>query len=120
MNEIVADIVEIIKGAPNEIEGEHKVWRYLNEQVCHKFVEALESIDRELVSEYEQRGYHSQRSDSRTVYGLFGAITYRRHHMKREGEPGFYPLDRELGFEKHQRFTPCLQRTVSIGLQLRQ
>ena len=113
MNEIVADIVEIIKGAPNEIEGEHKVWRYLNEQVCHKFVEALESIDRELVSEYEQRGYHSQRSDSRTVYGLFGAITYRRHHMKREGEPGFYPLDRELGFEKHQRFTPCFQYNVA-------
>ena len=25
MNEIVADIVEIIKGAPNEIEAEHKV-----------------------------------------------------------------------------------------------
>ena len=113
MNEIVADIVEIIKGAPNEIEAEHKVWRYLNKKVCQKFAEALESIDRELVSEYEQKGYRSQRSDSRTVYGMFGAITYRRHHMKREGEPGFYPLDRELGFEKHQRFTPYFQYNVA-------
>ena len=113
MNRIVADIVEIIKGASNEIEVEHKVWRYLNKKVCHKFAEALESIDRELVSEYEQKGYHSQRSDSRTVYGMFGAITYRRHHMKREGEPGFYPLDRELGFEKHQRFTPYFQYNVA-------
>jgi len=87
MNEIVADIIETIKGASNEIELEHRVWHYLNEKVCYKFAEALESIDRELVSEYEQKGYRSQRSDSRTVYGMFGAITYRRHHMKREGEP---------------------------------
>ena len=113
MNEIVADIIEIIKGASNEIELEHRVWHYINEKVCHKFVEALESIDHELVTEYEQKGYHSQRSDSRTVYGMFGAITYRRHHMKREGEPGFYPLDRELGFEKHQRFTPYFQYNVA-------
>ena len=52
MSEIVADIVEIIKGSSNEIEVEHKVWHYLNEKACQKFVEALESIDRELVSEY--------------------------------------------------------------------
>ena len=50
MNEIVADIIEIIKGASNEIELEHRVWHYLNEKVCHKFAEALESIDRELVT----------------------------------------------------------------------
>ena len=113
MNKIVTDIIEIIKRSSNEIEMEHNLWLFLSKKFCCKVAEALECIDRELVAEYEKKGYKSQRSDPRTVYGMFGGITYRRHRMKRKGEPGFCPLDRELGFEKRQRFTPYFQYNVA-------
>ncbi|WP_418531358.1 hypothetical protein [Phocaeicola sp.] len=32
--------------------------------------------------------------------------------MKREGEKAFYPLDRQLGFERYRRYTPYLEFCV--------
>ena len=113
MNRIVTDIIEIIKGASNEIEMEHSVWLYLSREFCRKVTEAFECIDRELVAEYEKNGYKSQGLDCRTVCSMFGEITFRRHRMKRKEEPGFCPLDKELGFEKNKSFTPYFQYNVA-------
>lgn len=113
MEKILADIMEIIKGASNEIEMEKRSWLYLSQLNCKILAKALENIDNELVSKYKEKGYRSQRTDTRTIQGMFGPLTYRRHHMKRDDEPGFYPLDYELGFEKYQRFTPYFQYNVA-------
>lgn len=51
---------------------------------------------------------------SKTLHGLFGAITYRRacYFARGEGGGGYYPMDEQLGIRK--RHTPACQYFVGL------
>ena len=112
MEKIVSDVIKIIKGSKNEIEMEKVLWTFLLNTIIAMIALAFERIDDELFASLKAEGYKVQRKDARTIQGIFGPLTYERRLVKKEGEKAFYPLDRQLGFERYRRYTPYLEFCV--------
>lgn len=112
MEKIVSDVIVIIKGSKNEIETENRLWVFLLNTIIAIIALAFERIDDELAESYKAKGYKVERKDIRTIQGIFGPLTYKRRLMKKEEEKAFYPLDRQLGFERYRRYTPYLELCI--------
>lgn len=112
MEKIVSDVIKIIKGSKNEIEMGKVLWAFLLNSIISMIALAFERIDDELFVSLKAEGYKVQCKDARTIQGIFGPLTYERRLVKKEGEKVFYPLDRQLGFERYRRYTPYLEFCV--------
>ena len=113
METIVAEIIEIIKGASDSIESEEKIRHYFEQIQCQAVGKAWERIDEELSKTYKEKGWQTERRDERTIQASYGAVTFRRRLMKKEGEKSIYPLDHELGIRPYQRYTEYFEYTVA-------
>ena len=113
METIVAEIIEIIKGASDSIESEEKIRHYFEQIQCQAVGKAWERIDEELSKTYKEKGWQTERRDERTIQASYGAVTFRRRLMKKEGEKSVYPLDHELGIRPYQRYTEYFEYTVA-------
>ena len=115
MEYIVTEIIKTIKDSENAIEREMKLLHLFLQLFTQALTLAFEIIDAELAEQYKKEGYRVERRDARTIQGLFGTVTYRRRRMKKDGPraKGFYPLDRQLGFAKYQRFTALFMKRVA-------
>ena len=115
MEYIVTEIIKTIKDSENAIEREMKLLHLFLQLFTQALTLAFEIIDAELAEQYKKEGYRVERRDARTIQGLFGTVTYRRRRMKKDGPraKGFYPLDRQLGFVKYQRFTALFMKRVA-------
>lgn len=113
MENSVAEIIKIIKASNNAIEMERKLIIFFAQFVGELMRMALEAIDDELQKEWREKGYRVERSDTRTIQFLFGAVTFTRRRMKKPGETGVYALDQSCGFEKGKRYSLLVQRQVA-------
>lgn len=113
MDSIVSDIMKIIKAAPENISREEAMKQYFEKLACRCVSEALEKIDVELAAEYGKAGWRVERLDQRTIQASYGTIQIRRRRMEKEGEKGIYPLDKELGIRKYQRYTAYLEYAIA-------
>ena len=113
MNSIVAEIIKEIKHSKDAITREEKIWHKIEGILTQYVGKAFEAIDKELAETYRQKGYHVERQDSRTIQGIFGAVTFRRRYMKKDENKGIYPLDHELGLQPRKRYTPYLQYCIA-------
>ena len=99
-------------GSKNELERGKVLWAFLLNSIISMIALAFERIDDELFVSLKAEGYKVQCKDARTIQGIFGPLTYERRLVKKEGEKVFYPLDRQLGFERYRRYTPYLEFCV--------
>ncbi|MBQ7478707.1 MAG: ISLre2 family transposase [Selenomonadaceae bacterium] len=113
MNTIVAELIRIIKGAKDSIDSEEKIRHYFEELQCQAVGAAWERIDAELSRQYKEKGWKTERRDERTIQASFGAVTFKRRLMKKEGEKSIYPLDHEIGIRPYQRYTAYMEYTVA-------
>lgn len=113
MENSVAEIIKIIKTSHNAIEMERKLMVFIAQFIGELMRMALEAIDDELQKEWKAKGYTVERSDTRTIHFLFGAVTFTRRRMKKPGETGVYALDQSCGFEKGKRYSLLVQRQVA-------
>lgn len=110
---IVAELIEIIKGAKDSIEREEKTRHYFEQLQCKAVGEAWERIDEELAKQYAGEGWKTERNDERTIQASYGTVTFKRRLMKKEGEKSIYPLDHALGIRPYQRYTAYLTYIVA-------
>ena len=113
MNTIVAEIIKIIKKSEDAISREEQIWHYIVAKMAQYVGTAFEAIDEELAKAYSKKDYRVERRDSRTIQGIFGAVTIRRRRMQAPDGKGMHPLDRELGIVPYQRYTPYFQHCVA-------
>ena len=113
MDSIVAEIIKIIKDAKDSISREESLKLYFENLQCRCVSEALEQIDVELAAAYGKDGWRVERLDRRTLQASYGTISIRRRRMEKEGEEGIYPLDKELGIRKYQRYTAYLEYNIA-------
>ena len=97
MRNIVAEIIRIIKSAPDNISCEEYLKHYFETTMCSFVSTALEKIDNELYKKYAAAGWRVERIDERTLQTVFGNIILKRRLMKKLNEPSIYPLDQERG-----------------------
>ena len=60
-NNIVAEIMNIVKTTKNNIDREDKLKKYFEAKMCEWVRQALEAIDRELAAQYGKEGWHVER-----------------------------------------------------------
>ena len=113
MDSIVAEIIKIIKDAKDSISREESLKLYFENLQCRCVSEALEQIDVELAAAYGKDGWRVEHLDRRTLQASYGTISIRRRRMEKEGEEGIYPLDKELGIRKYQRYTAYLEYNIA-------
>lgn len=114
METIVSELIEIIKGAKDSIEIEERIKHYIETLICKAVAKALERIDEELAGQYKAKGWKAERRDERTIQASYGAVTFKRRLMKKEGEAkSIYPLDHELGIRPYQRYTAYMEYLVA-------
>ncbi len=113
MESIVADIMKIIKDAKDSISREEELKQYFEKLECQCVSEALERIAVELACEYGKDGWRVERLDQRIIQASYGMVSIRRRRMEKEGEKGIYPLDKELGIRKYQRYTAYLEYKIA-------
>lgn len=74
-----------------------------------EFIETIDKIYRES-SERKKKLYINSKSDPRTIYTIFGEITFTRTYYKYKDENKYYYfIDDVLGFEKYDTYDPVVK-----------
>ena len=109
MNNNIAEVINIAKTAKNNIDREDRLKKYFEALACEMVSKALEESDRELAAQYGKDGWQVERRDFRTLQTTYGTIIIKRRRMRKDGEAGIYPLDKELGIRRyHKDIAPAL------------
>ena len=99
-------VIQIIKASKDSIEAEKKLFSFGLKLLNTLVKDALEVIDKELYrNEYKNKGYRISRRDERTIYCLWGELTYSRRLLEAKGKKSFYPLDHKMGFESGKHYS---------------
>lgn len=114
MNNIVAEIVELLKDGTDTIERETNLHRYIGKVICGFIAEALALLDDGLWLEYKKEGAGSERKDCRTAdHSLWrGRTAAALGSSAQTAGPGV-SLDEAMGFGKRERFSPYLQYIIA-------
>lgn len=103
---LLSETIRIIQSAKDSIEAEKKLFSFGLRLLNTLVQSALEVIDKELYkNEYKAKGYRISKRDQRTIYCLWGELTYSRRLLKAEGKKSIYPLDRKMGFEPGKHYS---------------
>ena len=113
MEEIIAELLKILKDAEDSISWEERVQRYFAELICQRLCDAMERLDGELAEDWKKDGWRVERRDERTILTSFGKATFLRRRMKKDGEAGRYPLDDAMGFRSHKRMTAYYEYLIA-------
>lgn len=103
---LTSKVIHIIKTAKDSIEAERKLFSFGITLLNTLVQGALDVIDKELYrNEYKNKGYRISHRDKRTIYCLWGDLTYNRRLLKAEGKKSLYPLDHKMGFEPGKHYS---------------
>jgi len=109
----IAEVINIVKTTKNNIDREDRLKKYFEALACEMVSKALEEIDRELAAQYGKDGWQVERRDCRTLQTTYGTICIKRRRMRKDGEVGIYPLDKELGIRRYQRYSAYFEYHVA-------
>lgn len=109
----IAEVINIVKTTKNNIDREDRLKKYFEALACEMVSKALEEIDWELAAQYGKDGWQVERRDCRTLQTTYGTICIKRRRMRKDGEVGIYPLDKELGIHRYQRYSAYFEYHVA-------
>lgn len=118
---IQEEILKAIKDSKDSLAMERALWHLFTEVFCLVVSMAFELIDEELYKEtYKPQGWRVSRRDARTVYCLFGPVTFKRRRLERKGDKAIYPLDLKMGFQPNVHYSLGLLYRVAEAVQITQ
>lgn len=120
---IVSEILEKLKECQNLSEVEEHLTLLFCEFFADSLGQNLELLDKFLIQPYLEEGWSIDRLEERQVNFLFGTVTFKRRRLRKVGEKSFIPLDKALGLEPRQHFSPLFKEKIaqlSTGMTYRQ
>lgn len=113
-----APVTRIIEESKDSLELERRLWQFTSDFICAVLALLLECIDDKLYETYKKAGYRVERRDTRSIYCLFGLLTYRRRRLKKKGQDAIYPLDQKLGFVKGMRYSLGMMERIAVIMSM--
>ena len=89
---IVTEISEILKSSKHLSELEAKIISLMREATRSILSERLESLDKELIQAYLTEGWEIDRIEEQQLTFSFGAVSFKRHRLRKSGEKSFLRL----------------------------
>lgn len=118
---IQEEILKSIKDSKDSLAMEQVLWHLFTELFGLLVATAFEMIDGELYDRvYKPQGWRISRRDSRTIYCLFGPVTYKRRRLEMAGKQGFYPLDKKFGFLPSRHYSMGVILRIAQAAQVTQ
>lgn len=120
---IVSEILEKLKACQNLSEVEECFSLLFCELFIDYLGHCLELLDKFLIQSYLADGWTIDRLEERQLTFLFGTVTFKRRRLRKKDEKSFIPLDRALGLEPRQHFSPLFKEKIaqlSTGMTYRQ
>ena len=114
---LLMSLYATLHDSKDSIEREEKLFLQYSQLFSKLLSEVLEKIDQKLYEDvYKKQGYRVCRRDSRTIYCLWGELTYKRRLLKNRQGKNLYPLDKKLGFEPRKRYSLAVSKRISEAM----
>ena len=110
---IVTKISEILKSSAHISEMEESIIALMREQISGILSDRLEALDKELIQPYLSDGWEIDRLEERQLTFTFGTVFFKRRRLRKSGEKSFLPLDKALGLESREQFSPGFKEKIS-------
>lgn len=110
---IVTEISEILKSSKHLSKLEEAIVSLMRTTTSAILSEQLESLDKELVQPYLSKGWEIDRLEERQLTFSFGTVSFKRRRIRKADEKSFLPLDKALGLERRERFSPRFKEKIS-------
>ncbi|GFG47272.1 UNVERIFIED_CONTAM: ISLre2 family transposase [Streptococcus canis] len=110
---IIPEISEILKSSKHLSELEEAIISLMRDEISASLSASLESLDKELVQTHLSEGWEIDRLEERQLTFSFGMVSFKRRRIRKAGEKSFLPLDKALGLEQRQRFSPGIKEKIS-------
>ncbi|GEE06606.1 hypothetical protein ScOT1_06990 [Streptococcus canis] len=110
---IIPEISEILKSSKHLSELEEAIISLMRDEISASLSSSLESLDKELVQTHLSEGWEIDRLEERQLTFSFGMVSFKRRRIRKAGEKSFLPLDKALGLEQRQRFSPEIKEKIS-------
>lgn len=104
---------KIMKGSLDPIELEKNIQAYMWKIATEAMETVLGQINQTIKEENQKQGWKVKRNDYRTVQYIFGSVQYKRTLMEDPNGENHYPLDKWLGIESYQRYSPLVEVQVA-------
>src|SRR5690625_25959 len=113
MEYIISKIYDLLKETNNLIEFEEQVHLLMYDTFADLVGEVFSQLDKVVKQEKQTEHWTVERCDEKSLQFTFGHVRYRRTLMYDQEGQAHYPLDRWLGFRKHQRYSPLVEIKVA-------
>lgn len=110
---IVTKISEILKSSRHLSEMEEAITSLMRTMTSDLLSERLEALDMELIQPYLSEGWEIDRIEKRQLTFTFGTVVFKRRRLRKSGEKSFLPLDKALGLESREQFSPGFKEKIS-------
>lgn len=120
---IVTEICEILKSSVHLAEFDKSVMQLMSQLLTKSVRESLERLDREIIQSYLSDGWEIDRLEERQLTFLFGTVSFKRRRLRKTGEKSFLPLDKVIGLNSRERYSPSFNEKLSLlatGMTYRQ
>lgn len=105
LNQLMKETLMLLDNSQNnEIEKEQQLLLLTNRLMNSFFTCCITIKERQLRSYYQAKGYHPGKKQERTIYFLFGSLTYSRTPWKK-GEETIYPIDKWLSVQPYVHYS---------------
>ena len=113
MNDIITDILKKTENCSSLGDFEDIVYPILSNFCCECLAAVFTQLDQQLIQRYQAEGWKIARYEPRTLCFMFGAVTFRRCRMKKEGHSSFLPLDLCLGLEARSHLSSQVKEKIA-------
>ncbi|HEM2543032.1 TPA: ISLre2 family transposase [Streptococcus suis] len=120
---IVAEICEILKSSVHLAAFDKSVMQLMSRLLTKSVRESLERLDKEIIQSYLSDGWEIDRLEERQLTFLFGTVSFKRRRLRKVGEKSFLPLDKVIGLNSRERYSPSFNEKLSLlatGMTYRQ
>ncbi|HEM5489870.1 TPA: UPF0236 family protein [Streptococcus suis] len=111
---IVVEICEILKSSVHLAEFDKSVMQLMSQLLTKSVRESLERLDREIIQSYLSDGWEIDRLEERQLTFLFGTVSFKRRRLRKAGEKSFLPLDKVIGLNSRERYSPSFNEKLSL------
>lgn len=120
---IVTEICKILKSSIHLADFDKAVMQLMKQVMTDSVTEALERLDRELIQPYLAEDWEIDSLEERQLTFLFGTVRFKRRRLRKAGQKSFLPLDKALGLNPRERYSPSFNEKLSLlatGMTYRQ
>lgn len=100
----LTDLQNILISENDVLSKEEQLGRLSSRVMNYLFDQYIKLYEPAILQKYQAQGYSTGKNAERSVYFLFGEITYTRTPLEKNGHI-IYPIDELLGLERYSRYS---------------